>query len=52
MRERRGKKNVVDSGARTRRSDHIKTPHAIQELPATYFLRWAEHAKHQPPRAA
>lgn len=52
MRERRGKLNAVDTGARTRRSDHIKTPHAFRELPATFFLRWAEHVKHTPPRAA
>lgn len=52
MLERRRRTSAPDSGERRRGSDHIKTPHRIRELPATYYLRWAEHVKHEPHKAA
>ena len=47
MHERRDKTESRDEGARTRRSDHPHTPHAIGEWMTTFNLRWVEHLKHR-----
>jgi len=49
MHERRGKRDVEDTGARTRRTDHAHTPHVISEWMTTFNLRWVEHLKHRRP---
>lgn len=45
MHERRGAADAKDSGARTRRTDHVHTPHVLSEWVTTFNLRWVEHMK-------
>ncbi len=45
MHERRGKTDAIDSGARTRRTDHVHSPHVLSEWVTTFNLRWVEHMK-------
>jgi len=45
MHERREKTEPEEVSARTTRSDHPHTPHAIGEWMTTFNLRWIEHMK-------
>jgi hypothetical protein len=49
MHDRRGKRDVEDSAARTRRTDHVHTPHVVSDWMTTFNLRWVEHLKQHRP---
>lgn len=44
--ERRGNGGSGDTGAHTRQTDHLHTPHGLEVWSTTFNLRWAEHLKH------
>ncbi len=43
MSERRSRRGAGDSGARTRRTDHVDTPQGLQDWITTFNLRWMEY---------